>query len=242
MSGLARLLLAGGHRVTGSDRSESATLEALRALGAEVWAGHDGARLGRPDLVVASTAIRATNPELVAARLLDIPVLGRAQLLALLMAGRTGIAVAGTHGKTTTTGMVVAILEAAGLRPVVRRRRRLQGQRDQRRRRARPPLRGRGRRVRRLVPGAGPHRGRGHQRRGRPPRPLGRPGCRPGRLPGLRRPAPGRRDGGALRRRPGRPRACRGRPLPGGHLRVRRPGRCQGRATSPSTPGAPASR
>jgi UDP-N-acetylmuramate--alanine ligase len=117
MSGLARLLLAGGHRVTGSDRSESATLEALRALGAEVWAGHDGTRLGRPDLVVASTAIRATNPELVAARILDIPVLGRAQLLALLMAGKDGIAVAGTHGKTTTTGMVVAILEAAGLDP-----------------------------------------------------------------------------------------------------------------------------
>ena len=117
MSGLARLLLAAGHRVTGSDRSESATLEALRALGADVWAGHDGARLGRPDLVVASTAIRPTNPELVAARILDIPVLGRAQLLARLMAGKTGIAVAGTHGKTTTTGMVVAILEAAGLDP-----------------------------------------------------------------------------------------------------------------------------
>jgi UDP-N-acetylmuramate--alanine ligase len=117
MSGLARLLLAAGHRVTGSDRSESATLEALRSLGAEVWSPHDGVRLGRPDLVAASTAIRATNPELVAARILDIPVLGRAQLLALLMAGRTGIAVAGTHGKTTTTGMVVAILEAAGLDP-----------------------------------------------------------------------------------------------------------------------------
>jgi UDP-N-acetylmuramate--alanine ligase len=117
MSGLARLLLAGGHRVTGSDRSESATLEALRALGAEVWAGHDGVRMGRPDLVVASTAIRPANPELVAARILDIPVLGRAQLLALLMAGKVGIAVAGTHGKTTTTGMVVAILEAAGLDP-----------------------------------------------------------------------------------------------------------------------------
>jgi UDP-N-acetylmuramate--alanine ligase len=117
MSGLARLLLAAGHRVTGSDRSGSPTLEALRNLGAEVWAPHDGTRLGRPDLVAASTAIRATNPELVAARILDIPVLGRAQLLALLMAGKTGIAIAGTHGKTTTTGMVVAILEAAGLDP-----------------------------------------------------------------------------------------------------------------------------
>jgi UDP-N-acetylmuramate--alanine ligase len=117
MSGLARLLLAAGHRVTGSDRSESATLEALRSLGAEVWAPHNPARLGRPDLVAHSTAIRATNPELVAARILDVPVLGRARLLAMLMAGRSGIAVAGTHGKTTTTGMVVAILQAAGLDP-----------------------------------------------------------------------------------------------------------------------------
>ena len=117
MSGLARLLLAAGHTVTGSDRAESATLASLRALGADVRAGHDGERLGRPDLVVASTAIRAANPELVAARRLGVPVLGRAQLLALLMAGRVGIAVAGTHGKTTTTGMVVAILQAAGLDP-----------------------------------------------------------------------------------------------------------------------------
>jgi UDP-N-acetylmuramate--alanine ligase len=117
MSGLARLLLAAGHRVTGSDRSRSATLEALAALGAEVWAPHDATRLGRPDLVVASTAIRATNPELVAARILGVPVLGRAQLLALLMAGRDGIAIAGTSGKTTTTAMVVAILQAAGLDP-----------------------------------------------------------------------------------------------------------------------------
>jgi UDP-N-acetylmuramate--alanine ligase len=117
MSGLARLLLAAGHRVTGSDRAESATLAALRALGAEVWAGHDAARLGRPDLVAASAAIRADNPELAAARQLGLPVLGRAQLLALLMAGKTGMAVAGTHGKTTTTGMVVAVLQEAGLDP-----------------------------------------------------------------------------------------------------------------------------
>jgi UDP-N-acetylmuramate--alanine ligase len=117
MSGLARLLLAAGHTVTGSDRAESATLAGLRALGADVRAGHDGDRLGRPDLVVVSTAIRAGNPELVAAQRLGIPVLGRAQLLALLMAGKVGIAIAGTHGKTTTTGMVVAILQAAGLDP-----------------------------------------------------------------------------------------------------------------------------
>ena len=96
MSGLARLLLARGHRVTGSDRSESATLEALRALGAEVWAGHDGARMGRPDLVVASTAIRATNPELVAARILDIPVLSFMEVscsTALMMGESFGLVV-----------------------------------------------------------------------------------------------------------------------------------------------------
>jgi UDP-N-acetylmuramate--alanine ligase len=117
MSGLARLLLARGHAVTGSDRQESAVLAALRALGADVWAGHDAARLGAPDLLAASTAIRAGNPELVEARRRGLPVLRRAQLLALLMEGSVGLAVAGTHGKTTTTAMAAAILREAGLDP-----------------------------------------------------------------------------------------------------------------------------
>jgi UDP-N-acetylmuramate--alanine ligase len=117
MSGLARLLLARGHAVTGSDRQESATLAALRALGADVWAGHDAAGLGEADLVAASTAIRADNPELAEARRRGLPVLRRARLLALLMEGSIGLAVAGTHGKTTTTAMAAAILRAAGLDP-----------------------------------------------------------------------------------------------------------------------------
>jgi UDP-N-acetylmuramate--alanine ligase len=117
MSGLARLLLARGHTVTGSDRQESVALAALRALGADVWAGHDGARLGTPDLVAASTAIRPDNPELVEARRRGLPVLRRARLLALLMEGSVGLAVAGTHGKTTTTAMATAILREAGLDP-----------------------------------------------------------------------------------------------------------------------------
>jgi UDP-N-acetylmuramate--alanine ligase len=117
MSGLARLALARGHKVTGSDAADTPVLAALRALGADVWAGHDGARLGRPDLVVASTAIRPANPELVAARSLGIPVLRRAELLAALTSGRTLIAVAGTHGKTTTTTMITQILLADGLDP-----------------------------------------------------------------------------------------------------------------------------
>jgi UDP-N-acetylmuramate--alanine ligase len=117
MSGLARLLLARGHAVTGSDRQSSTVLAALRALGADVWAGHDAARLGTPDLVAVSTAIRADNPELAAARRRGLPVLRRARLLALLMEGRIGLAVSGTHGKTTTTAMATVILQAAGFDP-----------------------------------------------------------------------------------------------------------------------------
>jgi UDP-N-acetylmuramate--alanine ligase len=117
MSGLARLLLARGHAVTGSDQRESATLAALRELGADVWAGHDGSRLARPDLVVVSSAIRAGNPELVAAGALGVPVMRRGRMLAMLMAGRTGLVVAGTHGKTTTTGMATMILQEAGFDP-----------------------------------------------------------------------------------------------------------------------------
>jgi UDP-N-acetylmuramate--alanine ligase len=117
MSGLARLALARGHKVSGSDAADTPVLAVLRALGADVWAGHDGARLGKPDLVVASTAIRHTNPELAAARELGIPVLRRVELLAALTQGRSVLAVAGTHGKTTTTTMVTQILVAAGLDP-----------------------------------------------------------------------------------------------------------------------------
>jgi len=117
MSGLARLLLARGHAVTGSDQKESAALATLRELGADVWAGHDGSRLGRPDLVAVSTAIRAQNPELVAAALAGVPVVRRARLLAMLMAGQTALVVAGTHGKTTTTGMATVILQEAGFDP-----------------------------------------------------------------------------------------------------------------------------
>jgi UDP-N-acetylmuramate--alanine ligase len=117
MSGLARLLLARGHAVTGSDRQSSAALAALRALGADVWAGHDAARLGTPDLVAVSTAIRADNPELAEARRRGLPVLRRARLLALLMEGRIGLAVSGTHGKTTTTAMATVILQEAGFDP-----------------------------------------------------------------------------------------------------------------------------
>ncbi|MGH3745308.1 MAG: UDP-N-acetylmuramate--L-alanine ligase, partial [Mycobacteriales bacterium] len=111
MSGIARILLARGARVSGSDAKDGTALAALRALGARIFVGHDGANLDGADVVVASSAIRPGNPELVAARERGLPVLPRAQALAQVMAGRTGIAVAGTHGKTTTTSMLVVALQ-----------------------------------------------------------------------------------------------------------------------------------
>jgi UDP-N-acetylmuramate--alanine ligase len=117
MSGLARLFLARGVAVSGSDLKATTQLEELRALGAEVTAGHDGANVGGPDAVVVSTAIGPGNPEVEEARRRGIPVLARAQVLAAMMGERRGIAVAGTHGKTTTTSMLAVILERAGLDP-----------------------------------------------------------------------------------------------------------------------------
>jgi UDP-N-acetylmuramate--alanine ligase len=118
MSALARLLLESGYRVTGSDHKETPVLATLRGLGAEIWLGQrDGERMGHPDLVAISSAIRPGNPEVVAARQAGVPVLGRAEMLARAMADKVTVAVAGTAGKTTTTGMVVAILEEAGLDP-----------------------------------------------------------------------------------------------------------------------------
>src|SRR5262245_52494986 len=118
MSALARLLLESGYQVTGSDRKETPVLATLRGLGAEIWLGQcDGERMGHPDLVAVSSAVRPGNPEVGAARQRRIPVLGRAEMLARATADKACVAVAGTAGKTTTTGMVVAILEEAGLDP-----------------------------------------------------------------------------------------------------------------------------
>ena len=117
MSGIARILLARGVAVSGSDRRESPTLLALRALGARVAVGHDPAHLGDADTVVVSTAIRADNPELAAARERVLRVLPRAVALAAVMAGRRSVAVAGTHGKTSTTSMLTVAVQACGVDP-----------------------------------------------------------------------------------------------------------------------------
>jgi UDP-N-acetylmuramate--alanine ligase len=117
MSGIARILLARGITVSGSDARDSVALTALRAIGARVAVGHDAANLGDADTVVVSSAIRETNPELVAAREAGLLVLPRAAALASVMAGRRGVAVAGTHGKTTTTSLLTVALQHCGADP-----------------------------------------------------------------------------------------------------------------------------
>jgi UDP-N-acetylmuramate--alanine ligase len=117
MSGIARLLLARGVVVSGSDLKDSKLLVQLRAVGAAVSVGHDRGNVGGVGAVIVSTAIPPDNVEVLEARGRGIPVYARAQVLAALMADRRGIAVAGTHGKTTTTSMLAAILERAGEDP-----------------------------------------------------------------------------------------------------------------------------
>jgi UDP-N-acetylmuramate--alanine ligase len=117
MSGIARVLLARGTTVSGSDAKDSVALASLRALGAEVHVGHDAAHVQGADVVVVSTAIRETNPELAAARLIGIPVQRRAEALAELLVGYRAVAVAGTHGKTSTTSMLTVAAQHCGVDP-----------------------------------------------------------------------------------------------------------------------------
>ncbi|MFB2550764.1 UDP-N-acetylmuramate--L-alanine ligase [Ensifer soli] len=119
MSGIAEVLHNLGHRVQGSDQADSANVQRLRAKGIEVFVGHKAENLGEAEVIVVSTAIRKTNPELVAAREKLLPVVRRAEMLAELMRFRNAIAIGGTHGKTTTTSMVATLLEAGGLDPTV---------------------------------------------------------------------------------------------------------------------------
>jgi len=117
MSGIARILVARGAEVSGSDAKESRRLVALRALGVDARVGHEGANVEDADVVVISTAIRPANAEVVAARERGIPVVSRADALAAVMAGSRGVAVAGTHGKTTTTSMLTIAVQHCGADP-----------------------------------------------------------------------------------------------------------------------------
>ena len=117
MSGIAELLANLGYLVSGSDEKRSAVTERLAAMGIRVAYGHDAANVGDTDVVVVSSAVRPTNPEVREAVRRQIPVIPRAEMLAELMRLRYAIAVAGAHGKTTTTSMVALVLERAGLDP-----------------------------------------------------------------------------------------------------------------------------
>jgi UDP-N-acetylmuramate--alanine ligase len=119
MSGIAEIMLRLGYRVQGSDAKASANTERLEALGATIFIGHDGGHIGGASAVVYSTAIKHDNPELAAARDSRIPLVRRAEMLAELMRLQFSVAVGGTHGKTTTTSLVAALLDAGGLDPTV---------------------------------------------------------------------------------------------------------------------------
>ena len=117
MSGIARILLGMGHKVTGSDLRDTSNVAALRELGAEIFIGHDAKHLGNPDTVVVTSALWPTNPEYLLAKERGIPVIHRSQALAYLTSKRDVIAVAGAHGKTTSTGMIITALLELGEDP-----------------------------------------------------------------------------------------------------------------------------
>src|ERR1035437_8527889 len=119
MSGIAEVLLNLGYQISGSDLRNSAVTQRLAALGATTFEGHDATNVAGADVVVTSSAISVDNPEVAEARRLHVPVIRRAEMLAELMRLKYGIAIAGMHGKTTTTSMVAAVLAAGGLDPTV---------------------------------------------------------------------------------------------------------------------------
>jgi UDP-N-acetylmuramate--alanine ligase len=117
MAGIAEVLLSEGYEVSGSDLADNNLTKRLREAGATIFAGHDAKHVEDADVVVRSSAVNMNNPELVAARLAHVPIVPRAEMLGELMRFRYGIAIAGTHGKTTTTSLVTSILAEAGIDP-----------------------------------------------------------------------------------------------------------------------------
>jgi UDP-N-acetylmuramate--alanine ligase len=117
MCGIAEVLVTLGYRVSGSDLARSASTDRLASLGARIAIGHDAGNIEGADAVVVSTAVRSDNPEVLAARRTHVPIVPRAVMLAELMRLKQGIAIAGTHGKTTTTSLVASVLAAGGLDP-----------------------------------------------------------------------------------------------------------------------------
>jgi UDP-N-acetylmuramate--alanine ligase len=119
MSGIAEVLLTLGYKVSGSDLQESDTTRRLRELGGKIFIGHQESNIGEAQVVVVSSAVQPSNPEVMAARARVIPVIPRAEMLAELMRLKYGVAIAGAHGKTTTTTMVATVLAQGGLDPTI---------------------------------------------------------------------------------------------------------------------------
>jgi UDP-N-acetylmuramate--alanine ligase len=117
MSGIAEILFNLGYQISGSDLSDSSVLQRLSSMGIQTYVGHATSHVEKADAVVTSTAVKASNPEVVKAREMHIPIVPRALMLAELMRLKQGIAIAGTHGKTTTTSLVASVLAEAGLDP-----------------------------------------------------------------------------------------------------------------------------
>lgn len=117
MAGIAEVLLSQGYRVSGSDLSDNALTKRLRSIGAEIYQGHEASHVQNADVIVRSSAVDMDNPEIIAARNAHTPIVQRAEMLGELMRFRYGIAIAGTHGKTTTTSLVTSILAEEGVDP-----------------------------------------------------------------------------------------------------------------------------
>ena len=117
MSGIAEVLMNLGYTVSGSDLSSNAASQRLASLGAQIKLGHDASNIAGADAIVTSTAVKSDNPEVIAARAAHVPIVPRAMMLAELMRLKRGIAIAGTHGKTTTTSLVASVLAQGGLDP-----------------------------------------------------------------------------------------------------------------------------
>ena len=168
MSGIAEILHNLGYAVSGSDQAASATTRRLASLGIRVAIGHDAAHIAGAEAVVTSTAVKGDNPEVIAARARRIPVVPRAVMLAELMRLKQGIAIAGTHGKTTTTSLVTSVLAEAGVDPTFVIGGRLNSAGAHSRLGVGRVHRRRGRRERRFLPQPEPDAGGRHEHRRRP--------------------------------------------------------------------------